>query len=148
MNRVLIVVLLAFLPTLAGANGHAGVPDILGTWTATEGTGLTYQGKTTSTDNGHFEITIIEQKGPTFVGFFRWSLTKEFDHLHDGTRRTNRAAEMFLGVFSGDGKSFIVADHPDTGYWSGRMLDNDTMELLTVESGPHAFVGRWIYERQ
>ena len=144
----MIIILLALFPPLAFANGHNVMSDILGTWVAFEGTGLTYKGKTMSADNGHFEITIIEQQGPTFVGFFRWSLSKGFDHLRDGTRRTSQAAEMFLGVFSGDGESFMVADHPDTGYWSGRMLDDDTMETLTVESGPHAFVGRWIYKRQ
>lgn len=146
--KILVITILSLCALLTAAGGQNTEPDIVGTWIAVDGSGVTFQGETNSIDDGQFVVTIIEQNGPTFLGSFRWSLSQSFGHLHDGTQNTNKSAELFLGTFSSDGVSFVVADYPDTGYWFGRMLDNDTMELLTVESGPFAYAGRWVYKRQ
>ena len=40
-----------------------------------------------------------------------------------------------------------MADSPDTGYWFGRLLDDGSMELRYVESGPRAAAGYSVMRR-
>jgi hypothetical protein len=97
---------------------------------------------------GTIEIEIVEQTDATFAGKYRWGHPGTEGQLHDGTTETTQGEEDFIGVFSWDGASFIMVDHPDTSVRTGRIVNPQTIETILVESGPYAFVARQVYVRQ
>ncbi|MEM7442618.1 MAG: hypothetical protein AAF414_04715 [Pseudomonadota bacterium] len=138
----------AFTFAATGAIAQSTVPNIVGYWDSVETSGATYEGLWEDQEHiVHLEIT--EQDGYAFIGHFRWSIPDlEEDHLHDGTGHTNEAEETIVGVFTGSGASFVIAEHPDTGYMFGQVLDDNRLEIIQFESGEFALVFRDIYERR
>ena len=68
--------------------------------------------------------------------------------MHDGEKVTHQAEETFVGVIHPDGRTITLADHPDTGHFTGTLVDPDRMELVIYESGPYAIAGRMTIERE
>ncbi|MEM7443525.1 MAG: hypothetical protein AAF414_09380 [Pseudomonadota bacterium] len=131
------------------AIAQSTVPDITGHWDAVEGSGAIYGGEMWTEMSGTVALEITEQTGHAFIGTFNWAFpSEEDDDHHDGTENTHQASEDMLGVFTGDGASFIIADHPDTSMMFGSVLDHNRLEVIMVESGEFAFAERLIYERR
>lgn len=144
MIRSLIVISLLFAVPV---HAQSDFPNIVGTWAIASGTVITHDGKILSlTDMPAGDVVITVQEGPVFRGAYRWQ-HPEGTELNDGETTTNRAEEAFIGVFSGDGVSFTMADTPDTAYWFGRLTDDGGMELQYIESGPHAAAGYSVMRR-
>lgn len=137
-----------------GALAQSTVPDIVGHWDAIEDNGADHDGdlwneKASPDQTGSIIIEIAKQSGHAFNGTFRWSFPGVTDPAtHDGTQHTNQANEAIFGVFTGDGASFVIVEHPDTGMMFGRILDDNRLEVVMVESGEHAFASRTIFERR
>ena len=143
----LLLGLLAVLATTGLARAQEPIPDITGVWQTMSGQILTHEGEVldlTAMPAG--DIVIEMQEGPLFRGYYRWH-HPDGTQLDDGVAETNRAQETMLGTFAGDGRSFIMADTPDRGYWFGIVLDENRIELRYVESGPFAAASSAIMER-
>ncbi len=145
---------LAALGVIALFSSHVAVaqstaPNIVGVWVSVETSGAIYGGELWDGDTGDLEIEITEQMGHAFTGVLRWL----FDHVddqqpHDGSQHANQSSEDLLGVFTSDGASFVIAEHPDTGIMFGEVLDDDRLEIIYAESGEYAIVGRAVYQRR
>ena len=138
---------LALLATTSFATAQDTIPDITGVWQTASGRVLTHEGDVldlAAMPSG--DVVIEMQAGPLFRGYYLWH-HPEGTRLDDGATETHRAQETMLGVFAGDGRSFIMADTPDQGYWFGIVLDENRIELRYVESGPDAAAGTSIMER-
>lgn len=122
--------------------------DLLGTWVLVAGENRTAAGVLDEEKRGTIEIEIVEQTDATFAGKYRWSRPGTEGQFNDGTTETTEAEEDFIDVFSWDGSSFIMVDHPDTSIRVGRIVNPQTIETMLVESGPYAFVARQVYVRQ
>ncbi|MEO1223115.1 MAG: hypothetical protein AAFX92_02730 [Pseudomonadota bacterium] len=141
----------AALATLASsvALAQSTVPDIVGHWDAVEGSGAIYTGNVVAEIGATAQIEVVEQAGYAFNGTFSWALPPSDDPPgHDGTEHTHQAEEDIMGVFTGDGGSFIIVEHPDTGIMFGRVLDHNRLEVVVAESGEFANVSRFVYERR
>ena len=139
--------LLAILAATGLASAQDTTPDITGVWQTASGRVLTHEGAVLDLEHmpsGHLVIEM--QEGALFRGYYHWD-HPEGTRLDDGEAETNRARETMLGVFAGDGHSFIMADTPDQGYWFGIVLGENRIELRYVESGPFAVAGTSIMER-
>ncbi|MEM7444420.1 MAG: hypothetical protein AAF414_13930 [Pseudomonadota bacterium] len=146
MKRLMLT-FFAFMAMSGAAIAQDTIPDITGVWVPTSGQIITREGALLSlTDMPRNEVVIEMQDGALFRGLYRWH-HPEGTRLDDGETETHMAEEMLLGVFGGDGRSFIIADTPDNGYWFGAVLDDDHIELRYVESGPHAVAGTSVIER-
>ena len=144
MIRSLIV---AAFVSAAPVQAQSQFPNIVGTWEIASGSVITHDGKVLSlTDMPAGDVVIWMLDGPVFRGAYRGDLPYGTE-LHDGEKTTNRAEEAFIGVFSGDGVSFTMADTPDTAYWFGRLTDDGGMELRYIESGPNAAAGYSVMRR-
>lgn len=149
-----------FLQVLAGfgvvalmsshvAFAQSTVPNITGVWHTVESSGAVYGGQMWDEASGEVDIEITEQMGYAFTGHLHWSFPDvENPRTHDGAAVSNQSSEDLLGVFSGDGASFVIAEHPDTGVMFGRVLDDNRLEIIYAESGEYAIVGRSVYQRQ
>ncbi len=127
----------------------ADEPDLIGTWTAESGVMRTTSGEMLNLGKtSTIEFVVTEQDGPVFSGVYRWVHPETMQDMHDGSQVTHRAEEQFVGVVHFDGKTITFADHPDTTIYSGQLMEADRMELISVEAGPHAFVGRIRLVRQ
>ena len=144
MIRSLIALSLFFVTPV---HAETEFPSIVGTWEIASGSVITHDGKVLSLSQMPAgDIVISTQEGPVFQGAYRWH-HPEGTEFHDGETTTHRAEEAFIGVFSGDGQSFTMADTPDTGYWFGRLTDDGGMELRYLESGPNAAAGYSVMRR-
>jgi len=127
------------------------IPDILGFWDGVEQSGVAFDDRSgwdEPTSVNEFEI--LEQTGHAFSGVWRWSLIPE-TLTRTGfidSEEAIGAEEVLLGVFSGDGVSFVIAEHPDAGYIFGRMIDANRMEIMYVEAGEFALAMRHVFERR
>ncbi|MEM7694245.1 MAG: hypothetical protein AAF318_07325 [Pseudomonadota bacterium] len=129
------------------ANAQSAFPNMVGTWGIISGQVITHEGKVLSlSDMPGGEVIVEAQTGPTFRGIYRWEHPEE-TVLHDGEDTTNAAEEAFLGVFSANGRTFVLADTPDRGYWFGEFLENGDVVLRYVESGPFAAAGYSVMRR-
>jgi len=147
LKRTLLTISLLLLIG-SGANGQETPPNLVGVWHPVDGMLITYQGDVLPMGGDpSWEVEIISQEGPVFSGTYRWSHPESVE-LHDGESVTNMAEEAFLGVFSGDDVSFVMADTPDVAYWFGQVLAEDRIELRYIESGPHAAAGVSVLERR
>ncbi|MEM7443524.1 MAG: hypothetical protein AAF414_09375 [Pseudomonadota bacterium] len=134
------------------ALAQSTVPNIVGHWDAVAGSGAIYGGELFDSPAGPSGTVFIEitgQTGYAFVGTYNWDTPSDEEPLtHDGTEHTHQASEDIVGVFRGDGASFVMAEHPDTGMMFGRMLDDHRLEVIVAESEEHAIVIREVYERR
>jgi len=147
MLRSLTIGLLALIVSFSIASGQDAHPDLTGLWRSVDYAGITYQGTHLDPETT-VELDIADQNGPTFSGAYRWYLGTPIDQLHDGTEIVNQAEETIVGVLSVDRTTLIIAEHPDTTYRFGRLTGTDTMELLVIESGPHALAVWMVLERE
>ena len=56
--------------------------------------------------------------------------------------------EAFIGVIAADGTGFHVAEVGDPGWYDGRIIDSDTIEITYVESGTVPVLHRTTLQRQ
>jgi hypothetical protein len=148
MIRVVTGCLLCVLAWVDPLSAAGNKPDLLGTWVLVAGENRTAAGVLDEQKRGTIEIEVVEQTEATFAGKYRWSRPGTEGQLNDGTTETTAGEEDFIGVFSWDGTSFIMVDHPDTSIRTGRFVNPQTIETILVESGPYAFVARQVYVRQ
>ncbi|MCP4383393.1 MAG: hypothetical protein GY798_18565 [Hyphomicrobiales bacterium] len=139
--------LLTSLP-LTAALAQNSEPNLVGTWVYVEGDGITYKGKSEVKPEIEVIFDIEEQHGRVFKGTYSWSFPDTHGHLHDGTKHTNASTTGIVGVIGIDGTTLTIADHPDTGYHFGSMVDADTIEFVSVESGPQAVAAYGLLKRQ
>lgn len=124
-------------------------PDLTGTWVGVSGVKRTTGGDDVMIgDSSTLVITIASQNGAVLSGSYSWEHPETMQDMHDGEKVTHRSEETFVGVIHHDGKTITLADHPDTSYLSGALVDANTMELVIVESGPYAIAGRMTVARQ
>jgi hypothetical protein len=78
-------------------------------------------------------------------GFVRgehsWSIPAKNLHSHDGRGPTYEATEPFLGVIGQDGAVWLV-EPGDVTLFRLTRVDADRIELIGLEGGPNALVGR------
>jgi hypothetical protein len=131
------------------ALAQSTVPDIVGQWDAVEGSHAIFTGEMGNEMAGTIEIDVAAQLGYAFNGTLSWSrFDPEDPPTHDGTEQTPEAVEDIMGVFTGDGASFIIVEHPDTGMMFGRILDDDRLEIIIAESGEYALASRHVFVRR
>lgn len=131
------------------AFAQSTIPNIVGLWDSVEDSGAIYGGQMWDEATGDVEIEITGQTGHAFTGTLSWSFPQADDpRTHDGTEISNESSEDLLGVFTGDGASFVIVEHPDAGIMFGRVLDDNRLEIIYAESGEHAAVNRAVYHRR
>lgn len=142
------VAVLFFLYGTANADDAAETPDLTGTWVAVDGAIHHWHGKPVEVaKNGHeMRIEINEQIGALLSAVMIYTNPPEIN-AHDGTMLTTEAQEKLIGVIGWNGKSVTFVDTPDTGFEHITLVDNDTMEMIFVESGEFALAGRVILKR-
>ncbi|MCP3952945.1 MAG: hypothetical protein GY697_12125 [Desulfobacterales bacterium] len=145
--RFFVSILLIILP-LTGATAQVYQPNLVGEWLFVENDGISYKGKAEGGGDTRLVLNIKEQHGRLFKGTFSWLLSENNDHLHDGTKYTHKSTEDIIGVIGYDGTTLTIAEHPDTGYQFGKLIDENTLELVLVESGPHAIAAYALAKRQ
>lgn len=142
MARTLIVIVSLF--ALVSAAASQSLPTLVGTWEGPFRAKLV-DGITT----GQFVLIIDEQDGELFSG--RKVINRDDNHgglVTANNERVRNADEKFIGVISADGSSFYLAEAGDPGWYSGRIMDGDTIELTYVESGEVPIVHRTTVTRQ
>ncbi|MEM9129178.1 MAG: hypothetical protein AAGA97_05600 [Pseudomonadota bacterium] len=115
IQRALVVACIVALSSFNAALAQSTVPSMLGFWDAVEGSHALYNGEIEDKLVGDVEIEVTDQTGYAFKGVIRWSrFDQENSPIHNGTELTPAAQESIVGVFSGDGASFMFVEHPDT----------------------------------
>ena len=126
--------------------GASSVPDMLGVWRLVAMDGIF--GDQIVTDLAATEITIDRQQGAVFTGTLAYEVSEGEPAFHDGTSLTRMASEPFLGVMGWDNRSFTIAEREDASMMMGELLNTETMALVFVEPGAHAFAARMMFVRQ
>ncbi|MEM6582955.1 MAG: hypothetical protein AAF699_16865 [Pseudomonadota bacterium] len=144
-----IAVTTLFFAMLLALPAAAEEADLTGTWVGVSGFIRTTGGDDMMVgDTSTVVITIASQNGPVFSGSYGWVHPERMQDMHDGEKVTHESEETFVGVIHHDGKTISLADHPDTGFFSGALVDANSMELVIEESGPYAIAGRITFARQ
>ncbi|WP_421724365.1 hypothetical protein [Bauldia sp.] len=121
---------------------------LAGTWTMTDISGRSWNGARHTPDTiESIVLEISDHDGTTFAGTYSWRLSADNLDVDDGREVTMEAEEVVLGVRDFDG-TYVMVDHPDTSVIRIRIVDENTLELMAYESGPHAAVSRMRFERQ
>ncbi len=126
--------------------GTPSVPDLVGVWRLVAMDGIF--GDQVITDLAATEITIDRQQGAVFTGSLAYEVNEDEPAFHDGTSLTRMASEPFLGVMGWDNRSFTIAEREDSSLMMGELLNTETMALVFVEAGAHAFAARMLFVRQ
>lgn len=142
------IVVMVFLHGTACADDTAGPPDLTGTWVAVDGAIHHWHGKAVEVAKGghQMRIEIDEQNGALLSATMIYANPPDVN-AHDGSTLTTEAQEKLVGVIGWNGKTVTFVDTPDTGYQHITLVDNDTMEMIFVESGEFALAGRVILKR-
>jgi len=123
------------------AAAQDGSEDLVGTWTMTDAKGRSWNGATISRDTfKSFELEITEQDGPVFSGKLRWQFIDDQHQLDDGKQVTSTSEEDVLAVRDFDG-TYIMVEHPDTSTHRLKIIDANTLEMISYEGGPGAAAG-------
>ena len=132
--------------SLAAAEG----PDesLVGTWVMTDTIGQSWTGsKITAGSFETFQLEITEHDGPIFAGKLRWRLTHDQHQLDDGEGETAASEETVFAVRDFDGV-YVVVEHPDQSIHRLKIVDADTLEMMSYETGPGAAVGFATFRRR
>ncbi|MEO1223005.1 MAG: hypothetical protein AAFX92_02170 [Pseudomonadota bacterium] len=122
--------------------------NLVGTWAMTEINGRGWNGERHTTETiDHIVLEISEHGGAIFAGTYSWQLATDALAMDAGQGVTTEAEEVVLGVLDFDG-TYIMVDHPDTSVIRIRIVDDNTLEMVGYEAGPHAVVSRMTFERQ
>ena len=116
-------------------------PDITGDWTCID-QGAAFPGGL-SGPGYQVDMSVDEQQGPVFNGFVYWTEDREetpehriaspaFHREEDGVI-TFRAP--IYGVFALGPGQFAFTESGDPGFHFGRVVDDDTIEFIYLESG-------------
>lgn len=120
------------------------MPDLVGTWQGSFRAQLV-DGVTTGT----FTMMIESQDDELFSGLKSVERTDENAVLISaGGQLVRNSEEAFIGVIAADGTGFHVAEVGDPGWYDGRIIDSDTIEVTYVESGTVPVVHRTTLQRQ
>ena len=123
--------------------------DLTGLWKVVSGKIRTSSGETlTIGEDSTTEFVFENQDGPVFSGNYSWVHPEDLEDFHNGVEITNRAEEDFVGIIHPDGVTFTIADHPDTGLATGRIVDDNTIELVGYEAGEFAYVSFSVLVRE
>jgi hypothetical protein len=132
---------------IAQSNAPANdIPNILGTWTLVSADGIF--GDHIVTELSGTEIIIDMQQNAVFSGSLSYEVEDEDLAFHDGSGHTRMASEPFLGVVNWDNRSLTIAERADTSVMAGTLLNSETMAMVYVEPGEHAFAARMLFVRQ
>ncbi len=125
------------------------MPNLVGTWTS--------QYRAAVHDDGKFEIgeettalVIESQDGEFFVGAAIWEMDEDFTGTSDiGDQEVVGGRDGFIGVIGLDGEEITMAEVEDSGFYRGRLLDENRMMLTYVEADVgDAVLLRTIFTRQ
>lgn len=141
---VVLCSLLACSAAMAG-DDREPMPNLVGTWICEELKAFFHKGSRQSTDG----LRVTEQDGAYFRGIHFWEHPEKKDALaHVGGKPTTKATEPIVGVIGFDRKTIYIVEHGDWGVFHGRLVGPDTIEVVYVESGPAAAIGRYIWKRK
>lgn len=149
LHPVIAILSLVVLVGAAHAEDEPGsrVPDLTGTWVAVSLASISWHGHVVDLETQQRKVEITEQTGPVFKGKVTWTRAGHLPELHDGERLTNSGTEAILGVVHWDNSTITLVDSdPTMRFW--RLVNEDTIEAVQAEPGPHAIVGRTIYVRK
>jgi len=127
-------------------NPVTATPNILGVWNLVAVDGIF--GDQVIAELPHTEIVIDMQQGAVFSGSLGYEVAESEPAFHDGSDHTRMASEPFLGVIGWDGRTLTIAEREDTSMLTGELLNSETMSLIYVEPGEHAFAARMLLVRQ
>ncbi len=149
MIKCLPAVLVAFLVVATHpATAQDGSEDLLGTWAMTDVVGRSWNGTKISADTfKSFELEITEHDGPVFAGKLRWQFIDDQHQLDDGKQITATSEEDVLAIRDFDG-IYVMVEHPDTSTHRLKIVDADTLEMVSYEGGPGAAAGWARFERK
>ena len=130
---------------VAGEKG-APVPNLLGTWISKSHKVFYVKGSMQAVR----EVRITEPDGYFFRGYD--------SRTHNGKRKVGlgevggkivkKASEPIVGVVAFDGKTIYISEQGDWGRYYARLVGEDTMEVIKVESGPAALANRFVLTRK
>lgn len=147
MTKRFTVVLASFLYLFFGfpATSFAqDAPSLVGTWSSTHPAQST-AGFTVIEVEFEFE----EQQGALFNGKYRWRLPPaQGVTMNDGAETGFMGEEDLIGVIDWDNRSVVIVDAADTGHFQGRLINNNTLEMIYFEAGENAAVARGVWVRQ
>jgi len=145
-HRLLPVLLLLFLPGLAHAQSNT--PSLVGTWVSVIREVAHWSGTLTSESDTVATLVVEGQLG----GVFRGTMTLQIDKSepkYEGKEGLSRSlSETVLGVIDWDNVSVSWVDHEDETVYRARLVNENTMEVIVLEAGPHAVATRQIMIRQ
>ena len=149
MFRHLAAGFVAFLVILAHpAAAQDGSEDLIGTWTMTDAVGRSWNGSKISPETfKSFELEITEHDGPVFSGKLRWQFLDDRHQMDDGKQVTSTSEEDVLAIRDFDG-TYIMVEHPDTSTHRLKLVDANTLEMISYEGGPGAAAGWSRFERE
>ncbi|MEM7445694.1 MAG: hypothetical protein AAF414_20400 [Pseudomonadota bacterium] len=122
--------------------------NLVGTWVMTDVNGRSWNGARHTLETiESIVLEIAEHDGTTFAGTYSWQLATHELAADDGQEITTEAEEVVIGVRDFDG-TYIMVDYPDDSVIRIRVADENTLEMVAYEAGPHAVVSRMTFERR
>ena len=150
MKRPSVWIIMVVLSLMSGsaalhAEGNKPPPNLVGTWHCAELKAYFHKGSRLSTDG----LRVTEQDGAYFRGVHFWEHPEKKEAVaHVGGKPVTKASEPIMGVIGFDGKTIYIVEHDDTGVFHCRLTDPDTIEVVYVEAGFAAAIGRYIWKRK
>lgn len=133
--------LLVWGPALAQ---EGALPNLVGTW---KGERTTYfkEGQRQAAE----ELRITEQDGAYFRATKVWEHAEKNEQpLGHVGEPVGQASEPMLGVIDFDRETIHMVEDEDWGQFRGRLVDQDTIEGILMESGPYAVIYRVVLKRE
>jgi hypothetical protein len=122
--------------------------SLLGTWVMTDVDGRSWNGARHSPETiDSIVLEISDHDGTTFAGTYSWQLATDALAVDAGQDIVTHAEEVVIGVRDFDG-TYIMVDYPDDSVIRIQIADENTLEMVAYETGPHAVVSRMTFERQ
>lgn len=142
----------ALLLVLTAGVVHAQsvVPSLVGTWVTVSGKGVAahWSGNLSSDVNNVGTLVVEEQLEGAFHGTMTWEIDKTQPQYEGKAGLEHSLSETVVGIIDWDNVSVFWADHEDETVYRARLVDENTMEVVVLEAGPHAAAGRAIMTRQ
>jgi hypothetical protein len=141
---LLLVLSLGSYPTISAQEGSE-IPDLKGTWVSEQDSGIRID---KAPDAQEVDPLAYHSEGPAKNAV---TITMKIDFQDgasfSGTRGNEMHTETLVGAISSDNESLYMTD--EDGFLFGKLLTNDKMEVIYLESGDYAQVVVWaIYNRE
>jgi hypothetical protein len=124
------------------AMAQDAIPDLRGIW-AGDYKLMRWNGEA----EGVMQFRFIEQDGPLVKAEKSWQIKPGGTPGSVGGKLVTDAVEPMVGVIDFDGERFFLTEQGDGGVYTGRLVDDDTMEILYFEAGDTATAYRMTMRR-